>query len=553
MLISALTAWAVGAQLASAATADEWRDRAIYQIITDRFAPPSDDAPARTEPLPLECNTADQTWCGGTWLSIIDKLDYIQSMGFDAIWISPTSQNIDFQTPYNFAYHGYWVNDLTKINQRFGSEDDLHKLVDAVHKRDMYIMVDVAINGIPSLSNTTIPPEGSMWTKPEQFHDFCEIDWSTELSNDKQVKDCSLGDSNLWLLDVNTENPEVVSTLNSWISDYVATYKIDGLRIDAAKHVPGEFWTNFCAAGGVFCIGEVFDDRIDYTSAFQREKWMDSILGFPFYNGLKEAFSVEPHRNMSELTERIIGTLESFPDPGVLGNFIENHDTPRFKNITADPRLVYNAMVAQFLFEGIPVLYSGQEQDMAWGNSDPHNRGALWALGYENVTTVQTVTRLNKIRQGFMKGDAKFNGESYLEARSQIVANTTYDLALRKGPILMTLTNRGSPEEAASFSIQNTGWPRGEALIDLLSCLDYAVGSGGSLSISYSRQGYGGMPYVFATVEDARHLGICNNEQLGIVESNSTGKPRGSSAALAPSPLYGLAAGAAVLAAALSL
>ncbi|GMK57283.1 hypothetical protein CspeluHIS016_0401170 [Cutaneotrichosporon spelunceum] len=549
MHLSIITALAVlGSQLTNAATADEWRSRSIYQLITDRFAPPSDSAPARTQPLPLECNTQDQTWCGGTWLSIIDKLDYIQGMGFDAIWISPTSENIDFGTPYGFAYHGYWVNDVRNINQRFGSEDDLHTLVDEVHKRGMYIMVDVAINGIPSLSNSTIPPQGSMWTKKEQFHDFCQIDWSTELENDKQVKDCSLGDDKLWLLDVNTENTEVVTTLQSWISEYVAKYKIDGLRIDAAKHVPGAFWTGFCGASGVFCMGEVFDDRIDYTSAFQREKWMDSILGFPFYNGLSKAFSVEPHRNMSELTERIIGTLNSFPDPGVLGNFIENHDTPRFRNITADPRLVHNAMVGQFLFDGIPVLYYGQEQDMSWGLSDPHNRAALWTLGYENVTTVKQVARLNQIRSALIKGGATYNGETYLQARSTILANTTYDVAIRKGPIIMSLTNRGSPEEAASFSIENTGWKRGEALIDLISCLDFATGSGGSLSISYSRQGYGGLPYVFATVDDARHMGICNDVQLGIVHTNQTGKPYTSgSAVYAPSPVVGLVTGAITL------
>lgn len=63
----------------------------MYRLFTDRFAPPSDTAPARTSPLPETCDPELQTWCGGTWLSIIDRLDYIQGMGFDAIWISPTS------------------------------------------------------------------------------------------------------------------------------------------------------------------------------------------------------------------------------------------------------------------------------------------------------------------------------------------------------------------------------------------------------------------------------------------------------------------------------
>lgn len=58
------------------------------RIITDRFAPPSATAPALTSPIPATCDPNDQTWCGGTWRSIIDKLDYIQNMGMDAIWIS---------------------------------------------------------------------------------------------------------------------------------------------------------------------------------------------------------------------------------------------------------------------------------------------------------------------------------------------------------------------------------------------------------------------------------------------------------------------------------
>ena len=56
--------------------------------MTDRFAPPSATAPALTTPLAAVCDVDAQTWCGGTWRSIIDKLDYIQDMGMSAIWIS---------------------------------------------------------------------------------------------------------------------------------------------------------------------------------------------------------------------------------------------------------------------------------------------------------------------------------------------------------------------------------------------------------------------------------------------------------------------------------
>jgi len=68
----------------------------IRRLITDRFAPATEGAP---------CNTADRVYCGGTWKTIVDKLDYVQGMGYDAIWISPTAQNIEGFTQYGEAFH----------------------------------------------------------------------------------------------------------------------------------------------------------------------------------------------------------------------------------------------------------------------------------------------------------------------------------------------------------------------------------------------------------------------------------------------------------------
>lgn len=47
--------------------------------------------------------------CGGSWIGITEHLDYIQNMGFDAIWISPVVENIDDKTPYGEPYHGYVI------------------------------------------------------------------------------------------------------------------------------------------------------------------------------------------------------------------------------------------------------------------------------------------------------------------------------------------------------------------------------------------------------------------------------------------------------------
>jgi len=60
------------------ATVNDWRSRSIYQVITDRFAR-SDGS------ITAPCDVSQQKYCGGTWRGIINKLDYIQGMGFNAV------------------------------------------------------------------------------------------------------------------------------------------------------------------------------------------------------------------------------------------------------------------------------------------------------------------------------------------------------------------------------------------------------------------------------------------------------------------------------------
>lgn len=66
----------VGAALA--ASAADWRSKSIYQVVTDRFARTDGSTTA-------SCDTSAQLYCGGSWQGLIDKLDYIQNMGFTAV------------------------------------------------------------------------------------------------------------------------------------------------------------------------------------------------------------------------------------------------------------------------------------------------------------------------------------------------------------------------------------------------------------------------------------------------------------------------------------
>jgi len=113
-------------------------------------------------------------------------------------------------------------------------------------------------------------------------------------------------------MDVNTEHPDVISQLQAWIPEYVKEFGIDGIRIDAAKHVRGDFWPGFCGASGVFCIGEVYTDDMSFAADWQKNGWMDSILGFPLYYSVTAAFGT-PMGNMSHFIDISGQVLENFP------------------------------------------------------------------------------------------------------------------------------------------------------------------------------------------------------------------------------------------------
>lgn len=113
-----------------AAKPAQWRERSIYQLLTDRFALPNGDTTAT-------CDVDKGRYCGGTWAGIEEQLDYIQGMGFDAIWISPITKNIEQSTAYGEAYHGYWQQDIYSINSHFGTAEDLKALAKALHYRGM--------------------------------------------------------------------------------------------------------------------------------------------------------------------------------------------------------------------------------------------------------------------------------------------------------------------------------------------------------------------------------------------------------------------------------
>ena len=222
-----------------AASPAEWRNRTIYQILTDRFA---------AVPTPPECANYGR-YCGGTFNGVTAHLDYIQALGFDAVWISPVVDNVDG------SYHGYGQRNMYQTNAHFGSAAELKALSAALHARGMYLMVDVVANH----ASTADPAQNVPFSSPTQYHDCagcpnggCNVADYTDLV---QMEHCRLDG----LRDFNQtdESGPVASALYAWITGLVANYSVDGLRIDTLPYVHPAFWKKFQAAAGVYAGGEV--------------------------------------------------------------------------------------------------------------------------------------------------------------------------------------------------------------------------------------------------------------------------------------------------------
>ena len=142
-----------------------WKQRSVYQVLTDRFA--------RGDGSTNSCGNLSN-YCGGDYQGMIRELDYVKGMGFDAIWISPIVDNIDG------GYHGYWARNWENLNSNFGSADDLKALVSAAHDKDIWVMVDVVANHSGPIGDDF--DQLYPLNKAEHYHNNCDIDWSDQHS-----------------------------------------------------------------------------------------------------------------------------------------------------------------------------------------------------------------------------------------------------------------------------------------------------------------------------------------------------------------------------------
>src|SRR5207237_9108186 len=112
----------------------DWRDQAIYMVMTDRFK--NGDPTNDLDSVPGKADW----WQGGDLQGVIDELDYIKGLGMTAIWITPVALQM------KGGYHGYWTLDPYKIDPHLGDMAKLQELVRKAHEKSLKVVLDVVPN-----------------------------------------------------------------------------------------------------------------------------------------------------------------------------------------------------------------------------------------------------------------------------------------------------------------------------------------------------------------------------------------------------------------------
>lgn len=136
----------------------DWRDEVIYQVIVDRFHDGDVNNNYNVD------TRAMARYHGGDWQGLIDKLDYLQALGVTTLWITPVVKNVEEDAGFS-SYHGYWTQHFTKHNPHFGELHDLRRLSDALHDRDMKLILDVVTNHVGQVFFYDVNGNG----RPDEF------------------------------------------------------------------------------------------------------------------------------------------------------------------------------------------------------------------------------------------------------------------------------------------------------------------------------------------------------------------------------------------------
>lgn len=336
-------------------------DRIFYQIFPDRFYK-SDKFKTNFEFNKWNELPKISSIYGGNLLGILEKLEYLEEIGVNAIYLNPI-----FKSPSN---HKYDTTDYFEIDECFGTKEDFKKLVNEAHKRNIKIILDCVFNhcGYNFKYFQDVVEKGNKSVYFDWFYihgDEVKVSPPNYLTFAFTYK----------MPKFNTSNIEVRKFLISVVEYWTKEFDIDGWRLDVADEVDHEFWREFrkCLKKinkDILILGENWHDSYPWLQGDQH----DGVMNYAITKSCIEYFAERKinSENFSNMISKILIRNKEFVNRSML-NLLDSHDTPRFISYCNDKKSLKLALIFLMTFVGIPCIYYGTEI-LTEGGGDPDCR-----------------------------------------------------------------------------------------------------------------------------------------------------------------------------------
>jgi glycosidase len=392
----------------------------IYLVTPDRFinGNPNNDWVEGMREKPNRNNKGGRH--GGDIRGIINSLDYLQKMGFTAVWLNPVLEN----NMTDFSYHGYSTTDFYKVDPRYGSNEEYRALNDELDKRGMKLIMDMIFNHCGS---------EHWWMKDmpmaDWINNYPEYKITTHRRTVNQDPYASESDRKAmvdgWFVptmpDLNQRNPYMEKYLiqNSiWWIEYVG---LEGIRQDTWPYPDKDMMANWTKQvlneyPNFNIVGEEWTVNPAIVSYWQKGKhnadgykcYLPSLMDFPLQNAASSG--LKNRKNVNDGLLQIYESLANdflYPNPDNLVIFPDNHDMSRFYVQVGEDAALLKMGLAFFLTtRGIPQIYYGTEILMRHDGDDHGNIRADFPGGWQgdkvNAITGEGLSAEQKEMQVFL-------------------------------------------------------------------------------------------------------------------------------------------------------
>lgn len=351
------------------ASPDDWRDETLYPIVVDRFNRGEGAKPYGDPKSGVSRH-------GGNLRGVIEKLDYIAGSGATTIIVSPLTMSVPE------AYHGYAPVHFLAVDPHFGTMADFKELVAKAHAKGLRVVLDWVVNHSGPVfeysdGKTQWTGDGKPgpveWTRTLKPVELTEDDFSrrrviTDWNDNTQA---TQGDFPPNYRHFATDRPETQQKLIHIAQWWMKETDIDGLRLDAVRHVAPGFLPVFSAAvrdyagklgkKNFLLLGENSTGVDAELKPYLENRALDTLYNYPEFRRTNYAIHGQaPTRDLENSLNASKSALGAAA--GRLTRFVDLHDVYRFLLSDTPLELLKAALAYAMLSTGIPLVYAGTEQ-----------------------------------------------------------------------------------------------------------------------------------------------------------------------------------------------